>query len=226
MYRGPFEFGRSALSGRKRTLKKYGIVPKVFILYANQDSKSPRGFRFAPEALDFKHLTEKAKSSKIKDVSSSVKVSTQDMNIVLNKIAKNRKCSVEDAFAAMAIIAQLGGTASKANGDKIKINISDIDFKLELIRKVVKEITNGSFRRIAKTYATNFKEIAEQHGYQGNQLSKIQSNYPEFKLKNEQDKFWVSDFQGENSDCPVYIREQLNTYYREFIVSSITKKKK
>lgn len=173
------------------------------------------------QAMDFERLVEQTKQTKIVDSSSASKTGNQDMEKIVDKISKDRKIEKHDALVAVAAISQLGGTANKASGDKVKVTIDpDIEISLQLVWKVVKEVTGNSLRRIAKTYPTLFKQIAQNKNIQGNQLNKIRTNYPDFKLIEEDDKFWVSDFQTENPECPEYIWQQLSKYYQEFVTKN------
>ena len=125
----------------------------------------------------------------------------------------------------MALLAQLGATSSRSQGG-IEIVINETSFPIELIRKKFREFAKKNLRRVAKDFATEFFIISKNHNYKANLLNKITLFYSDFKLKNEDDRYWVSDYQSENEDCPSYIREQLAIYYKEHIQTKNENKKK
>ena len=137
------------------------------------------------------------------------------MDDVLNEIASDRKTSVEEAFAALALLAQMGATSARTQSN-VHVTFGKTVYKVDLIKRVVREKTLKSFRRIAKSFATEIEAVASVNGYTGNLLNKIKLNYPEQHIE-PKDFYWVSDFQSENPDCPIYIRDIINKYYNDFI---------
>lgn len=170
----------------------------------------------------FNAIFQKALKIKASDSSAANKTSNKELNHILEEIALDRKTNKEEAFAALGLLAQMGATSSRTQG-RVQVTINNTPYYVELIKKIIKKVTGKSFRRIAKTFATEFKNIAENNGYKGNLYHKIRLHYPDFEIS-EQDKYWISDFQSENENCPFRIREILNRYYNDYI--SVTTKRK
>lgn len=167
--------------------------------------------------IDFQQLANSCQDITITDLSSASWISDEDMNQIIKDIMLDRKCTEKEAFTAIALLAQSGATSSRAQSG-IQIKLNNTIFKLELIKNIVKKNTSGkNIRRLAKTFASEFCTIASIHKINGNLLNKIKLNYPNFKLWEDKDRFWVSDFQSENESCPQYIRDILTQYYNEHV---------
>lgn len=164
--------------------------------------------------LDINKLTLNAAKLEIQDSSTVNRISKEDLSEILRLISKEKKCTIEEAFAAVASLAQLGATSARTQGG-FHVTYNNKEFKIEMIRSIIKTVTKKNLRRLAKTFATNFYTVAEKRRIAGNLFNKIRLKYPHFSLKKEEDKYWMSDFQSENEDCPKYIREILNQYYNE-----------
>lgn len=98
-------------------------------------------------AIDLPKLAEETKNIELTNFSSATKAGNQDMELIIDKISKDRKVSKSEALSSLAAICQLGVTANKANGDKVKVTLnSGTEFSLQFIRKIVKEVTRNSLR--------------------------------------------------------------------------------
>lgn len=172
------------------------------------------------------NLTTNALNVKVTDSSAANKFSNQELRDIIKTISRDWKCTNHEAFAALALLAQLGLTSNRATPtSKVIIrdkNNKDTDVKIEHVRHALKP-TKKSFRRLAKTYATQFQKIAQQNGYLGNLYNKIKLRYPDYPIS-EENKYWCSDFQSENEDCPIEIRKILNRHYNEYIKKKDDKK--
>ncbi len=185
---------------------------------------SRANFALRAEKSDkLKTLVEDASKVSIQDISSATQTSEEELYRVLGEIARDRKCSEEDAFCALALLAQIGAVSPRAQ-DGVKVIINGTEFKIQLIRNIIKTTTKKTFRRLAKTYATEFHSIAKTFDYAGNLYNKISLKYPE-EVHEDMDKHWFSDFQSENEDCPKSIRDLINRYYEENIKITNNKKK-
>lgn len=144
-------------------------------------------------------ITSEAKQIRANDSSAATKVSNRELESIVKYISKDRQCKDAEAFAALALLAQLGLTANRSQ-DTAKVEINKIQFSVELIRRALKS-EKRTFRRLAKTFASEIKEIAQKNGYHGNLVNKIKLHYPYFVI-NDENKYWLSEFQTENEDCP------------------------
>ena len=196
-------------------------ISKLMSVPNNQNS-------FDEENLtEFSTLAEAAAKLKVSDVSSPSQISATDMNRILSEIKRDRKCEKEEAFAGIALLAQMGGTSARAN-DGLQVTVSTTTFNIELIRKTIKKITGKNLRRLAKSFAKDFYTVAKNHEVIGNLHNKITLYYPEFEYKDISHSYWTSDFQSENEKCPLYIREYLTKYYNDYVQpnnKNTTKKK-
>lgn len=183
------------------------------------EENSSRGF-----SSKRKELIEKSNQLKVRDSNSMSSISDTAMNRIIEDIKNDRKCNDEEAFTALALLSQMGGTSARAQTG-VEVTVGNTTFNIETIRKIIKKVTGKNLRRLAKTYASSFYEISKIHKFRGNLYNKITSKY-KFKLENPDDIYWISDFQGENHECPQYIRDQLIQYYNEHIESNKPKKKK
>lgn len=114
--------------------------------------------------------------------------------------------SREEALVVIAILFQQGGTARSCDGN-MSISIFDKEFKLADLRKILKKLScNKGERKLARTLATEIFEVAKTLEIPGNLYQKIQK----LDLKKTfslTEKVWLSDFQSDNEDCPLELRE-------------------
>lgn len=153
----------------------------------------------------------------------SSNLSEEESTQVLRRIADNRKFTEKEAAMSLAALAQIGGTSPRAQGT-VHVTINGTKFTLDLAWKSIREITGKSFRRYAKNHAETFQKICKHLNIQGNLVSKI-----ELKLNwtiSENEKFYASDYQSDNSNCPENIKALLKEYYNQFVASANQTKKK
>lgn len=113
--------------------------------------------------------------------------------------------NTEQALSILAILFQQGGTARSCDGN-LSTTIFDREFKLADIRKILKQMScNKAERKLARTLATEIQEIALLMEIPGNLYLKIQKNDLERNFTAEE-KAWLSDFQSDNENCPVGLR--------------------
>lgn len=167
-------------------------------------------------------LVDSASKSTVQDISSATNISEGELFKILEEIKADRKCTADDAFCALALLAQIGAVSPRAQ-DGVKVVINGTEFKIQLVRNIIKTTTKKTFRRLAKTYATEFHTIAEKHDYVGNLYNKIRSTYPNEKIEEEY-RHWFSDFQSDNDECPHRVRNLITRYYDENIKKENNKK--
>lgn len=113
--------------------------------------------------------------------------------------------SREQALAIITVLFQQGGTARSCDGN-MNITLFGKEIKLAEIRKILKQNScNRAERKLARTLATEIQEIAQTLELPGNLYSKIQKKDLEIKFSMEE-KVWLSDFQSDNEDCPIKLR--------------------
>nr|UIB38920.1 hypothetical protein [Trentepohlia sp. YN1317] len=176
----------------------------------------------AERSEQFKELLLKVAETKIDEISSSTQTSEAELFNILEEISKDRKCNHADAFKALALLAQIGATSPRAQ-ENVKVTLNKTDFKIGTIRNLLKT-QKRTLRRLAKTYATEFKDISEQSNISGNLFNKINLHYPSLNIE-PKNKFWYSDFQSDNPECPEEIRFHINTYYNDFVKKETKNKK-
>lgn len=127
---------------------------------------------------------------------------------VLKKIKDNLKLEdYHEALAIVAVLFHLGGTARKCDGN-LSVELFGRTTKLAEIRRSLRECgVAKSERKLARSYATEIREICLQLGIPGNLSTKIQRSYPELKVFPIEEATWLSDFQLENPDCPAKLRQ-------------------
>lgn len=109
------------------------------------------------------------------------------------------------ALAVIAVLFQQGGTARSSDGN-MSISLFDQTVKLATIRKVLKSNScNRAERKLARTLATEIYEVASILDIPGNLYLKIQKKDLERKFSTEE-KIWLSDFQSDNENCPINLR--------------------
>ena len=126
-----------------------------------------------------------------------------------------------DSIAVLAVFFQQGATARKCDGN-MTITIFEKTIKLAQIRKILKE--NQAIRqerKLARTFANEIYEVAVILNLPGNLYKKILRNNPDLSLETL-DKYWLSDFQSENEECPWHLRKLI---IDQFTLKTSTKKK-
>lgn len=86
----------------------------------------------AERSQKIQDLLSKSKDIKIADISSATNTSEQELIKVLSEIAKDRKCSENEAFCALALLAQMGAISPRTQ-DGVKVIINTTEFKIGLI---------------------------------------------------------------------------------------------
>lgn len=88
----------------------------------------------------------------------------------------------------------------------MSITLFTKEFKLSDIRKILKQnSSNKSERKLARTLATEIFEICKVLETPGNLYLKIQKSNLN-KTFTTEEKIWLFDFQSDNEDCPMELR--------------------
>lgn len=125
---------------------------------------------------------------------------------IIKRIQKQFKLNnTDEALTVVAILFQQGGTARSCDGN-MSITVFNKEFKLADVRKVLKQMScNKAERKLARTLASEIREIALVLEIPGNLYSKIQKKDLS-KTFTIEEKTWLSDFQSDNENCPAELR--------------------
>ncbi len=108
---------------------------------------------------------------------------------------------------------QRGGT-SRNKKSNVKLRISDITFESKIINSyITKANKNFTPRQFARYFADPIFELSKAHDIEGNCYVYIARNHPELLTDNPDEKYWCSDFQADNTNCPTNIKTALNMRY-------------
>jgi hypothetical protein len=121
---------------------------------------------------------------------------------------------------AVSIICQKGGTSKNAQAD-IYANVDGHKVTLRDIRDVIRDKNfRFTLRQWARTYATQIHKIASRYSIIGD-LAKIISR--KHKTISQDDLYWLSNFQMDNDNCPIYLREYIIEHFNELFPGSKTR---
>nr|QYB22877.1 hypothetical protein [Nitzschia ovalis] len=121
-----------------------------------------------------------------------------------------------ESVTVLAFLFQGGGTARSCDGNMV-VTVFDKDVKLGDIRKILKEAKcNRAERKLARSLANDIYEISATLEIDGNLYKKIQRSNLEREFTSDE-RAWLSDFQSDNVDCPIKLRN--------LIVETFQKKK-
>ena len=120
----------------------------------------------------------------------------------------------KQAFVAMSILCQKGGTAQRAQGNLYAI-VDRKKLTLDDVRRVKdggdgKEKLKMTMRQFARTYADKIYEISDRYGIPGDLYKKISR---EHDITNKQYICWLSNFQMDNPNCPAEARSLLTLHF-------------
>jgi len=181
------------------------------IVSADPPTTSSSSGPFSIANLINKIETEKA-NIKLETASNQAKIDTSDGETLVKAVAKDRKTDDANAFLGIAIICQKGGTSKKAQGD-IYATVNGIKITLNDIRNIIK--TNNmkfTLRQWARTYASPIHRVCDIYSIEGD-LAKILSRKDD--SLNPSDLIWCSNFQMDNPDCPVNVRDHIKSHFSE-----------
>lgn len=164
--------------------------------------------------LSKEFLTKLKKEQQTMSVSRSSTYTQEKSMEVLDKIQVDLK--VSDRLEALAIIGalfHLGGTARKCDGN-LSVDLFGRNTKLAEIRRTLRECgVAKSERKLARSFATEIRNICLELKIPGNLCSKIQKTYPELEIFSIEEATWLSDFQLENPDCPAELRKLIGNLF-------------
>ena len=141
-------------------------------------------------------------------------VSEEDSVKLVLELSKSKKMNAKQAFTAICIICQKGGTSKRASGT-IYATIDGINVTLEDVRKCLDR--GVSLRQWARTNASAIQVVADKFSIAGDLAKIIMRKYSDVSSS---DSIWLSNFQMDNMSCP----ENLRGYIREHFQNLFPKK--
>lgn len=120
------------------------------------------------------------------------------------------------ARAAIALLCQRGATNTNT-GSKVQVKLGEKD-KANILR--ASDLQSAckkhgiTVRQMARTMRSEIHQFAKAYKEEGDLTAQYLRDNPDMT---EEDKYWCSNFQSENPECPQHIREWLlNDYKRRF----------
>lgn len=144
-------------------------------------------------------------------VSSSATISTDESDKLVQALVEKLSLSKAESQAALAIICQKGGTAKTAQGT-VYAKVNNKKVELNTVRSIMKEKNlNFTLRKWARTNADAIHRVAAHFCIEGDLAKKIARNNNNLSVE---DKYWLSNFQMDNENCPQPLRELLMEHYK------------
>lgn len=181
-----------------------------------------------PEDLDTdpneitKDLMTEAKSVKI-DMSKDIRTINKEQFYEINRqISKYYGVAPHIALIALCLVLQAGGSSrnKKAN---VKLTLENVSYESKIINSYITTVLRGfTPRQFARYFADQIFEISREYDKPGNCYAYIARNYPEL-LQEENDKYWASDFQVDNPNCPLNVKSALGKRYADRFNKTRTK---
>lgn len=164
---------------------------------------------------------EAIKNLKVEEPVSAALVSEEDSKTLIEAISKETQWNTTQSVTALAIICQKGGTSKKAQGTVYAI-VDGKRVDLNMIREVMKKSgCKFTLRQWARTHAFDIYKVAAYFGIEGDLAKKIARNSPEVT---QDEKFWLSNFQMDNNNCPQNVRDMLMKHYNNLFPGKTAEK--
>lgn len=180
------------------------------ILIKQNISMKTEGDKEKQEDLKLDLSEESLKEVKVTETTPAALVPEYVASRLIVYVAREYKMTNVEAFAALAIICQKGGTAKGAQGSVYAI-INGKKVELTGIRRIMRENgLNYTLRQWARTYASQIYKAARIYGIPGDLSKKIGRNN-EISLE---EAYWLSNFQMDNTDAPANVRYLLMEHYQ------------
>lgn len=170
-----------------------------------------------PDDIIGGELLQKAANTKI-EVRDRVDkaISQESFQKILNDI-KNHY-NVEEHVALLGLFAtlQAGGT-NKNRRSNVKITIQNISFESKTINKfITNNLRDFTPRQFAVYFRNQIFHVSKKQNITGNAFVSLRRQYSHLLTEAvEDEKFWASDFQLDNEQCPEYIRAALRQRYND-----------
>ena len=147
-------------------------------------------------------------------VSKPEKIITHEtINTLRAEIGKIYKCPIPFAFLGLCSTLQAGGTNS-SKGSNVIIKLDSYRFESKTINQVLRKVCKDFTPRQFATYLRNIIfSLSKRYKITGNAYSWLQRVYLGGQNEYPDDKYWASDFQINNLQCPDHIRKALMARY-------------
>lgn len=124
------------------------------------------------------------------------------------------------ALAVIGLFSTLqAGGINNSKRSNVKITVGSISFESKKINsQIIKHCRSVTPRQVAKIFANQILRCAIKYNIPGNAYIYITRHYPQLlnvDNRNEHEKYWCSDFQTDNPECPEYIRTALKARYND-----------
>lgn len=170
-----------------------------------------------PEEIIGGDLLEKAESSpvEVRDRVEKV-VSKEAFQRIITDIKNQYNVEPHVALLGLFATLQAGGT-NKNKRSNVKITIQGVSFESKTINKY---ITNHLRDFTPRQFAVYFRDfifrVSKAQNITGNAYVSLRRQYSHLLTEAvAEEKFWASDFQLDNENCPEYIRNALRTRYND-----------
>lgn len=161
--------------------------------------------------MSFEFNMDKIKELQVEKPTAPALVSKEDSDKFITLLAAKTKMDPVATFTGVCIICQKGGTSRKAQGTVYAV-VNGIKMDLNLVRNVINELKIGfTLRQWARTYASEIYEVSQYFDIEGDLSKKIARNSPSVTAE---ERFWLSNFQMDNPNCPQNVRNMLMAHYK------------
>lgn len=161
--------------------------------------------------LNLEHLKRLEKMKKTIILPQEAKLTEERCKKIIALAAEQLGITEDEALTIIALFLQKGATSKGYNGNAT-LAIFNQEFKLSTIRKFFAECQcKNGLRKFARTYATEIFEISKAAGVPGNLYKKLGHS---MENEEENDQYWLSDFQSENGDAPQKVRNLIREHFR------------
>lgn len=172
---------------------------------------------FNLEKLDIDAFLDKTEIV-VKSEDNAALITPQEGNAFVLQVAKEFDIEPPVAFVAIGLIYQKGGTSKRAQGNIYVIVGDNVKVDLSMLRAVEKKMgVKWTPRQYARTYATPIYKMARRFQVPGDLHKKILRKYPHL---NFDDQCWLSNFQMDNEDCPLILREYIMEHFKDLFPNS------
>lgn len=159
---------------------------------------------------DLLNPAKKVKSEFVKENHQFTKSQTDE---IIESVAKYYDVPSHIALVGIFATLQRGGT-SRNKKSNVRVRFAQTVFESKIINPYIVK-ANKSFtpRQFARYFADQIFDLAKAHDLDGNCYIYISRNYPDLLTDNNEERYWASDFQVDNPNCPTNIRNALNMRY-------------
>jgi hypothetical protein len=135
------------------------------------------------------------------------------MEEIIRRNTKGEKNARRECYIAITIILQKGGTSKRMSGSQEAV-YGDQSITLSSIREACKnnKITVRQLARTLREQIIDVMKTLDDPDLEGNLARKFARAHPD---ATQEEKYWASDFQTDNPECPDRVREWLIADYTE-----------